>query len=146
MDSSDDFNNKVFSILNLEPENNFNTKSDKPKNNNSDQESDLDKPKNPEDPDNNNPDQEPQSNGPKKPEDPNDNNDCNELEFKAVILTVIVAGLTWVVAVAWSGFMETVFETCYPEDCRSLKARFIYFIIVTIAAIIIIYYLSKWLS
>lgn len=88
--------------------------------------------------------------------DSGDNNDGNnngggdkdddDIDFKLVALTIVIAGFTWVVAVAWNNMMEATFNKCYPYNCKSFKARFIYFLIVTIVAVIIIYYLTKWLS
>ena len=83
----------------------------------------------------------------------NDNNDksdnskdCNHPPLCTVVLAVFVAGLSWVVAVAWSNMVETVFERLYPNGAKQIKPRFIYFIVITAAAIVAIYYLSRWLS
>lgn len=72
--------------------------------------------------------------------------DDDDIDFKLVALTIVIAGFTWVVAVAWNNMMETTFNKCYPYNCKSFKARLIYFLIVTIVAVVIIYYLTKWLS
>lgn len=75
-----------------------------------------------------------------------DDETCNEVQMTAVCLTIIVAAFTWIVAVSWNKFMEAAFEEYYFYDISLVSSRFIYLIIITISAIIIIYLATLWLD
>jgi len=59
------------------------------------------------------------------------------------IIIIVVMVLGYVAALAWRDASQTAFETYYPDDVNSLKARLIYATVATIAAIVIITVIAK---
>ena len=63
----------------------------------------------------------------------------DDISARDILIAVIIAGFSWVVAIAWTNFMESVFKKYYPHNHDSVLAKFIYFFIITFLAVILIY-------
>jgi hypothetical protein len=59
------------------------------------------------------------------------------------IVIIVVMVLGYVAALAWRDAAQSAFETYYPDDSNSVKARLIYAAIATLAAVIIITWLAR---
>jgi len=86
------------------------------------------------------------TNSSKKNEDEEEKEEEEYPPFSTVTLAVLVGGVSWVVAVAWSNMVETIFEYCYPNGKSQIRPRLFYFLIVTVLAILFIYYLTRILA
>lgn len=56
---------------------------------------------------------------------------------------ILIAVLTSVVALAWRDASQQAFETYYPDDAKSLKARVVYAMIATLIAVTVLVMMAK---
>ena len=68
-------------------------------------------------------------------------------EILGKIITVIGAGMSLVVALAWNTAIKDLFTLIFPKkDAANLLAEFLYAIIVTVLVVVVLVYLSRILK
>ena len=59
------------------------------------------------------------------------------------VIIIVVMVLGYVAALAWRDAAQSAFETYYPDDSNSFKARLIYAALATLTAVIVITWLAR---
>ncbi len=62
---------------------------------------------------------------------------------KNSLLYYLLTSFAFIVALAWSSAISTMFDTYFPDKNKSILSRFIYALILTFALILISIYLNK---
>ena len=59
------------------------------------------------------------------------------------VIIIVVMVLGYVAALAWRDAAQSAFETYYPDDSNSLRARLIYAALATLTAVVVITWLAR---
>lgn len=62
---------------------------------------------------------------------------------KVLVITTIIGSLTYILSLAYNSLIQTTIDK-YVHENNTIKAQFIYALIVTLIAAITVYYLSKY--